>query len=463
MRRHHITLGLLVVAGTAFAVMQTLVIPALPFFRREFGTSQADTTWLVTGFLLSSSVLTPLLGKLGDMYGKKRVMVSCLAIFGGGSLAAAVGGSLAWLVACRVVQGAGAAVFPLAFGIIRDEFAAEERGVAIGLMSSVFGLGGGLGLVGSGFVLDALSWPWLFVIGGIPVLVAAALIWAFVPESPVRRGGRPDFLGAAVFSAALVALLLGVTKGEQWGWFSMGIIALFATSAVVFAAWIAIERRVPEPLVDLRTLANPAMALTNAATVLVGFSLTAFFVLMPAFVQVPTFGYDASLPQAGLYFIPSAVAMIVCGPAAGWLGTRFGHAVALRIGLAASAAAFLLLAFAHDDPALALVWMGLLGVGIAFALAAIGTLVIENSHASETGVASGVNLIMRTVGAAVGAQVAAAVISAATPAGALLPHESGFTTSFALAGLAVTLALIPAFALGGRSRRLRLRPALSPA
>jgi MFS family permease len=220
---------------------------------------------------------------------------------------------------------------------------------------------------------------------------------------------------------------------------------------------------VPEPLVDLRTLANPAMALTNAATVSVGFSLTAFFVLMPAFVQLPTFGYDASLPQAGLYFIPSAVAMIVCGPAAGWLGTRFGHAVALRIGLAASAAAFLLLAFAHDDPALALVWMGLLGVGIAFALAAIGTLVIENSHASETGVASGVNLIMRTVGAAVGAQVAAAVISAATPAGALLPHESGFTTSFALAGLAVTLALIPAFALGGRSRRLRLRPALSPA
>jgi MFS family permease len=340
MRRHHITLGLLVMAGTAFAVMQTLVIPALPFFRREFGTSQADTTWLVTGFLLSSSVLTPLLGKLGDMYGKKRVMVVCLVIFGGGSLAAAAGGSLAWLVACRVVQGAGAAVFPLAFGIIRDEFAAEQRGVAIGLMSSVFGMGGGLGLVGSGFVLDELSWQWLFVIGGAPVLGAAALIWAFVPESPVRRGGRPDFLGAAVFSAALVALLLAVTKGEQWGWFSLPVMSLFAASVLAGVAWIAIERRVPEPLVDLRTLAKPAMALTNAATVLVGFSLTAFFVLMPAFVQVTTFGYDASLTEAGLYFIPSAVAMIVCGPAAGWLGTRYGHAVALRIGLGASAVAF---------------------------------------------------------------------------------------------------------------------------
>ena len=462
MRRHHITLGLLVVAGTAFAVMQTLVIPALPFFRREFGTSQADTTWLVTGFLLSSSVLTPLLGKVGDMYGKKRVMVMCLVVFGGG-LSGRRRGRVAG-VARRVSRPAGRGCRRVPLGV-RDHprrVHGRAAGVAIGVMSSVFGMGGGLGLVGSGFVLDNLSWQWLFIIGGAPVLVAAALIWAFVPESPVRRGGRPDFVGAAVFSFALVALLLAVTKGEQWGWFSLPVLSLFGASVAAFAGWVGVERRVPEPLVDLRTLAKPAMALTNSATVLIGFSLTAFFVLMPAFVQVPTFGYDASLTEAGLYFIPSAAAMIVCGPAAGWLGTRYGHAVALRIGLAASAVAFLLLAFAHDDPALAMVWMGLLGVGIAFALAAIGTLVIENSHASETGVASGVNLIMRTVGAAVGAQVAAAVISAATPAGSLVPDESGFTTSFALAGLAVTLALVPAFALG-RRRRPRLRPALSPA
>ena len=205
------------------------------------------------------------------------------------------------------------------------------------------------------------------------------------------------------------------------------------------------------------------MALTNSATVLVGFSLTAFFVLMPAFVQVPTYGYDASLTQAGLFFLPSAVAMVVCGPVAGWLGTRLGHAVTLRIGLASSAAAFLLLAFAHDDPAAALAWMGLLGIGLAFALAAIGTLVVENSDASETGVASGVNLIMRTVGAAIGAQVAAAVISAATPAGSLIPHEAGFTLAFALAAGAASLALIPALLLGRRERRQRLRLALSPA
>ena len=229
-------------------------------------------------------------------------------------------------------------------------------------------------------------------------------------------------------------------------------------------AWLRIEARVPEPLVDLATFSRPGMAWTNAATVLVGFSLTAFFVLAPAFVQVDTYGFGASVREAGLYFLPSAIAMIVCGPAAGWLGTRLGHAVALRIGLAASAVAFGLLAFAHSSSALSLVWMGLLGVGIAFALAAIGTLVIENSHARETGVASGVNMIMRTIGAAVGAQVAAAVISAHTPVGSLVPDEIGFTISFALAGCAASLALIPAFAIGRkRRRRPRLRPALNPA
>ena len=464
MRRHWITLSLLTVAGISFAVMQTLVIPALPFFRQEFGTSQEDTTWLVTGFLLSSSVLTPLLGKLGDMYGKKRLLVVCLTIFGLGSFGAAAGDSLGWLVACRVLQGAGAATFPLAFGIIRDEFPPEKIGLAIGVMSSVFGMGGGLGLVGSGFVLEGLNWHWLFILGGAPVLVAAALIWVCVPESPERRGGRPDFLGAGVLSVALVALLLAVTKGEQWGWDSARVVGLAVVAVAAAVAWLRIEARVPEPLVDLATFSRPGMAWTNAATVLVGFSLTAFFVLAPAFVQVDTYGFGASVREAGLYFLPSAIAMIVCGPAAGWLGTRLGHAVALRIGLAASAVAFGLLAFAHSSSALSLVWMGLLGVGIAFALAAIGTLVIENSHARETGVASGVNMIMRTIGAAVGAQVAAAVISAHTPVGSLVPDEIGFTISFALAGCAASLALIPAFAIGRkRRRRPRLRPALNPA
>src|SRR5215211_5328306 len=186
-RQHYgVTLALLTIAGISFAIMQTLVVPALPHFQREFDTSAAWVTWIATGFLLSSSVLTPILGKLGDSHGKKRMLVISLGIFGLASLGAAAAWNLPSLVAFRFAQGIGAAVFPLSFAVIRDEFPPERVGFAVGTVSSAFGIGGGVGLVLGGLMLEHLSWHWLFVAGGVPILVAAALIACFVPESPVR-------------------------------------------------------------------------------------------------------------------------------------------------------------------------------------------------------------------------------------------------------------------------------------
>src|SRR3954454_21791971 len=179
---HQITLVLLTVAGISFALMQTLVVPALPFFQREFGTSPEWTTWLVTSFLVSSAVLTPIIGKLGDAHGKKKLLVISLALFGLASLGAAAAPNIGALVGFRALQGVGAAIFPLAFGIIRDEFPAEKVGVAVGTSSSVFGIGGGVGLVLSGVIVEHLSWHWLFLIGALPVLVATVLIVKYVPE-----------------------------------------------------------------------------------------------------------------------------------------------------------------------------------------------------------------------------------------------------------------------------------------
>src|SRR4051812_36591255 len=173
-RSHNVTLSLLTVAGISFALMQTLVVPALPFFQREFATTPEWTTWLVTSFLVSSSVLTPILGKLGDAHGKKRLLVIALAIFAVASLGAAAAPNIGALVAFRALQGAGAAIFPLSFGIIRDEFPPHRVGFAIGTVSSVFGIGGGLGLVLSGVIVEHLSWQWLFLVGAIPVLVSMA-------------------------------------------------------------------------------------------------------------------------------------------------------------------------------------------------------------------------------------------------------------------------------------------------
>jgi len=337
------------------------------------------------------------------------------------------------------VQGVGAAVFPLAFAIIRDEFPAEKVGFAIGTVSSAFGIGGGVGLVLGGLMLEHLSWHWLFVAGGVPSLLVAALIWRCVPESPVRTRAKADWAGAAVLSLALIALLVALSEGAQWGWASAPIAALVALSAALFALWIRVERRVEDPLIDLRTLARRGMAATNATTFLVGFAMTGFFVAMPALVQSPTAGFGASPLQAGLLLLPFSIAMMIGGPAGGALLGRAGRLAVLRGGLATAALAVTLMAIAHDDEVLLCAWLAMLGSGVAFALAAIGALVIDHSRPSETGVAGGMNSIMRTVGGSFGGQIAATLLTAGA--------GGGFTEALTVTAAAAALGLVPTLLL----------------
>ena len=464
-RQHYgVTLALLTVAGVSFAIMQTLVIPALPFFQREFHTSAAWVTWIATGFLLSSSVLTPILGKLGDSLGKKRMLVIALGIFGVASLGAAAAWSLPSLVFFRVLQGAGAAVFPLSFGIIRDEFPPEKIGLGIGTVSSVFGAGGGIGLVLSGVIIEHLSWHWLFLIGAVPVLASTVMLALFVPESPVKFPTRPDYVGGFTLSLALGALLVAISEGSNWGWTSAGVLGLLVASAALFAIWVRIEQRVPEPLVDLRTFGRREMAATNLTTLIMGFAMFSTFILLPNFVQVPRglppdiadqldYGFGASPVQVGLYFIPSSVAMIIAGPLAGALGQRYGRILPLRLGLGSLVLAVTLLATVHDDPWTIYAWMVFMGVGLAFCFATLGTLVIDYSEPGETGVVSGMNTIMRTIGASLGAQIAAAIISANTLPGTEIPLERGFTIAFTLSAVAALLAFLPTLLLTRRPAR----------
>ena len=174
----------------------------------------------LTGFLLSASVATPLVGKLGDQYGKERLLVISLSIFFLGSVAAVFAPGIGVLIACRILQGVGAAVFPLSFSIIRDEFPREKVPIAVGAVSSVFAIGGGLGLVLSGVILDSFSWRWIFGLGAVAVAIAVVLVHLFVPESPIKTPSRVDVIGGVLLSAGLVALLLGLTEGERWGWSS---------------------------------------------------------------------------------------------------------------------------------------------------------------------------------------------------------------------------------------------------
>jgi len=464
-RQHHnVTLGILTLAGIAFSLQQTMVFPALPTFQDEFDTSTAWATWVLTGFLVSAAVTTPILGRLGDQYGKGRMLIVSLGLFLAGCIGAAAAWNIGSLIGFRILSGAGGALFPLSFAIIRDEFPPERVKVGIGLLSAVFGVGGGLGIVLSGLIVDHVSWRWLFILGSIPVAASLLLVRRFVPESPVRSPSRVDIPGALLLAGGLISLMLALTEGESWGWGSPAILALAAAAAICFALWVIVERRSRSPMVDMRMLAHRPVLLTNTATMVSGFALFSCFVLVPTFVQAPVssgYGFGASATEAGLFLLPTSLAMLFSGPAAGLIGRRFGSKWPLAGGMLIVSAAALVLARANDEPWQVIAASTALGVGVGFAFAAMVALIAENVDATEMGVATGMNTVVRMIGAVVGGQVGAALLTARTIGDTGLPAESAFTTTFALSAVAALVASLVALSIVSKPLR-PLVPARAP-
>ena len=254
-------------------LLQSLVVPALPDLQAALHTSQRTVSWIFTAYLLSASVATPVLGRLGDMFGKERMLVVVLAALSAGSLVAALTSSIGVMIAARVLQGVGGAVFPLAFGIIRDEFPRERVPGAIGGISTLLGVGSGLGIVLAGPIVDHLSYHWLFWIPLVMTAIATVAKFLFVPESPVKTPGTVNFLAAGLLSGWLIALLLGVSEGADWGWTSARVVGLFVTAVILFAAWVAVERRARVPLVDVRLMRPPVVWWTNISVFLFVFGM----------------------------------------------------------------------------------------------------------------------------------------------------------------------------------------------
>ena len=465
-RQHYnVTLAILALAGTAYALQQTMVIPALPALQRDLHTTTTWVTWVLTALLLVASVSTPILGKLGDQYGKERLLVISLALFFVGCVGAAAAWNIWALIFFRAFQGLGAAVFPLSFGIIRDEFPPDKVGVGIGLISAVFGVGGGFGIVLSGVIVDNLSWRWLFIFGAIPVAIATVAVHRFVPESPIKTPSRVDFLGATLLSVGLVCLLLALTEGESWGWTSARVGGLFAGSAVFLALWVVAELRVPEPMVDMHVFVQRQVLFTNICALITGFAMFGTFVLIPNFVETPRglaadtarlvdYGFNASATKAGLYLLPSSVTLLFAGPAAGVIGRRIGSKWPLAAGMLLSGISAVMLAFWNTETWQILVALAVLGIGVGFAFAAMATLITEAVSATETGVATGMNTVMRTVGGVIGGEVGAAILTAHLIPTTNVPSLRGYEVAFTIAGAAAFVGVVAAVLVTPRRERL---------
>jgi EmrB/QacA subfamily drug resistance transporter len=460
----NVILAVVSLAALAYAVLSSAVIPALPTLQHSLHTTETGVTWLLTGFLLSASVGTAIIGKLGDMYGKQRLLMWTLLTLSAGTLLAGLASTLPVLIVARIIQGVAGGIFPLSFGIVRDEFPAERVAGSIGLMSAILGVGGGLGLVVGGLIDEHLSWHWLFWIP-LPVMVlAAAGTWRYIPQSRVRSPGRVNWAAAALMTAGMSCLLIGIAQATAWGWGDPRTLTLLGCGLAICAWWIVVEVHSPHPLIDMTMMRLRGVWTANLAAFLLGAGLYALFLLLPQFAQLPRstgFGYGASVVAGGLFLLPCALVMGAFGSAAGRVERRFGSRRALVTGAAVSAVACGWLAASSRHPYDMLITSTLLGVGIGLAFAALGNLIVQAVPPEQTGVATGMNTVLRTLGGALGGEIAATFVAANMVDG--LPTLTGFTRSFAmsalvLAGCAVAGLLIPARPLTVAT----LEPAVTP-
>ena len=453
-RQHYnVTFALLAVAGVAYALLQSLVAPALLTIQQDLHTTASGAAWILTAYLLSASVVTPVAGRLGDMFGKKRTLVAVLVVLAAGTALAALSSSIGLMIVARVIQGAGGAVFPLAFAIIRDEFPRERVPHGIALISAIMGIGGGLGIVLAGPIVQHLSYHWLFWLPLVAVVAATAGIVVFVPESPIRTPGRIDPVGSVLLAGWLVALLVPVSEGPSWGWTSTRTLGLFAAALVLAAGWVWAESRSRAPLVDMRMMRLRPVWTTNLAALVIGFGMFASFVLVPEFVELPPttgFGFGASVTKAGLFMVPATLGMLLAGPVSGRLSSTVGSKVPLLLGALVSCLAFVILTFAHHSSWEIYVAMLVMGIGIGFAFASMANLIVESVPVQQTGVATGMNTIVRSIGGAVGSQVSAGIVTA-TLASTGLPTERGFTIAFAAAAGALAIGFLVALRVPARS------------
>ena len=452
--RYQVTFAVLAIGMTSYSLLQSMVSPIMSTLQVDLHTDQSTVTWVLTAYLLSASIATPILGRIGDAYGKEKVLLVTLAALAIGSVLAAVAGSIGVMIIARVIQGVGGGIIPVSFGIVRDEFPREKVAGAIGVMAALLAVGSGVGLVLAGPIVSLLSYHWLFWIPAVVVTIAGVMAFLFVPESPVSTPGRVSWGAALLLSAWLVALLLGVSQAPTWGWGSAKVIGLFAAAVVVAASWMIVELRSRSPLIDMRMMRLPAVWTTNLAALLFGVGLYSTFAFLPEFVQTPSiagYGFGADITESGLILLPMAVAMFISGALSGPLSSRFSAKAVMVAGSAVSVVPFLMLAFVHSMIWEVVVAASLMGVGFGLAFSAMASIIVDAVPPEQTGVASGMNANIRTIGGAIGAAAVGSVVTAhLQPSG--LPQESGYSNGFAVVAVSMLLAALAALLIPAITR-----------
>ncbi len=448
-----IVVGVLCLCGTIVALQQTLVVPLLPDYPRILHTTPENASWLVTSTLLTSAIATPIIARAADMYGKRLMLIFCLAVMLAGSVLAALSATLVPVIIGRSLQGFAAALIPVGISIMRDELPSEKVGGAVALMSATLGIGAAIGTPMAGVIYQNASWHMLFWVSAVCSAIFLVLVPLVVPESKVRSPGRFDVVGALLLSGALLVLLLAISKGEHWGWTSPTILGLVGLGVVLLAVWAPVELRVSSPMVDLRTSARRPVLLTNVASLMVGFAMFANMLSTAQQLQMPTatgYGFGLDVLDAGLCMLPAGVLMVVLAPVSARMSKSFGARVTLLVGSLLMAFGYAVRVYLTDSVMQVVLGSAIVSCGTALTYAAMPTLIMRSVPITETASANGLNSLLRAVGTSLSSATIAAVLAGTTmqlgservPSLAAFQHGYWIAAAMAL-GAALVAAALP--------------------
>ncbi|GAA3806243.1 MFS transporter [Streptomyces coacervatus] len=441
--------AVLALAGIVVSLMQTLVIPIVPELPTLLNASASNTAWAVTATLLAAAVATPVVGRLGDMIGKRRMLMVSIVLLVSGSVVCALADSLVPMIIGRTLQGLAAAVVPLGISIMRDALPADRLAGSTALMSASLGVGGAVGLPAAAFIADKWDWHILFWTSAALGAVAFALVLLIVPESKVRTGGRFDLVGSLGLSTGLVSLLLAVSKGGDWGWTSGTTLGLGAAAVAILLAWGWWELRAEQPLVDLRTTAKPQVLFTNLASVALGFSMFAMSLVLPQLLQLPEqtgYGLGKSMLTVGLVLAPQGLVMMVMSAVSAKVTQAKGPKVTLMIGALIVASGYALNIVLMSEVWHLILVSCIIGAGVGFTYGALPALIMGAVDPSQTGAANSLNTLMRSLGTSFASALAGVILAQMTTdfGGHALPSENGFKVVMAIGAGAALLAFLVA-------------------
>ena len=440
-------------AGTGLiaAFMQTLVTPIYPHLPELLETTAADASWVLTSTLLAAAIATPIAGRLGDMYGKRRLLLTLLLIMSAGSIIAALSNTLIPMVVGRSLQGIGLGVIALGISILRDILHPKRLGAAIALVSATLGIGGAIGLPIAAVIAENIDYHYLFWLAMLLSLAAFVAVLTIIPVSTLRTGGRFDLLGGIGFGVGLVAILLAVSQGSAWGWLSPLTLGLLGGGVVVFIGWTFYELRIPDALVDLRVACRRPVLLTNLTSISVGFAFFITAASLPILLEAPVgtgVGLGQSLLVASLCLMPSGLVMFFISGTAARLSQARGPRTSLILGGVILTVSFLVGAWLMTELWHIILLSTLVGFGTGFAYAAMPTLIMHSVPPTETAAANGLNSVMRTLGSTAAATIVGIILSTQVQvvAGISVPTQEAFRLVFLLgAGVSLSGAVIAAF------------------